>query len=188
MAKGYRLIFWGIIFISFHITLGSFQMLPNFIGWAMITSGINKMGEICKSGSFKRASVFSGIAVIYSIINLMLELGGIYSDNKAWGIGAWIILIYLAELLTDYYLIKGSAKYLNQKGNTEMAGNLIRQFRYYLIFELILITLLCYSYTFYLKSVIMYCGVLGIILRVFFLFMISGLKKFYMEEGEAAQE
>lgn len=188
MVNGYRLIFWGIFFISFHFNLGSLQILPNFIGWAMVAGGITKLGETHKSGSFKKASVLSAIAVFYSVVSLMIETAGRYTmDSSSYAV-IWVLFIGVLELLTEYYLIGGSAECFYDRNDADMAGNLLGRFRSYLILDITNLILVCISYTLYLKTLVTFCAILGMILRIWFLIMINGLKKYYMGDDMKSEE
>lgn len=44
-ALGYNKLFWGMIFIIFNINLGAINILPNFIGYILIYSGLDVLQE-----------------------------------------------------------------------------------------------------------------------------------------------
>jgi len=42
-TSGYNKLFWGMIFVAFDINLGPLSVLPNFIGYMFIYSGLNTL-------------------------------------------------------------------------------------------------------------------------------------------------
>ncbi|QHQ60179.1 hypothetical protein Ana3638_04785 [Anaerocolumna sedimenticola] len=182
MSRGYKTIFWGIVFISFHINLGSFQILPNFIGWAMVVSGINQLRTIYNSARFEKASVIALIAVFHSIISLLVTFRYPYADNSSPFMMFWIILISILEILIEYFIIHGSAEYLYDGDDMETADNLVKLFQWYLIIYFLNTILVCISFTLYNNSLTASAAVIGMVLRVWFLALISRLKKHQQEE------
>lgn len=181
MFSGYRLIFWGIFFISFHINLGNLQLLPNFIGWAMIAGGVGRLRNRQPSESFHKASILAFIAVIYSIITFLTEFAGSQALDFNPYLLFTMMFISIVELLTEYFIIKGSAEYLYNCGNIEFADDLAGRFRNYLIIDILLLIAVLISFTLYSPAITIF-AIFGLLLRIWFLMIIHGLKKFYMDE------
>lgn len=181
MFSGYRLIFWGIFFISFHINLGNLQLLPNFIGWAMIAGGVGRLRNRQPSESFHKASILAFIAVIYSVITFLTEFAGSQALDFNPYLLFTMMFISIVELLTAYFIIKGSAEYLYNCGNIEFADDLAGRFRNYLIIDILLLIAVLISFTLYSPAITIF-AIFGLLLRIWFLMIIHGLKKFYMDE------
>ena len=181
MFSGYRLIFWGIFFISFHINLGNLQILPNFIGWALIAGGVGRLRNRQPSESFHKASILAFIAVIYSIITFLTEFAGSQALDFNPYLLFTVMFISIVELLTEYFIIKGSAEYLYNCGNIEFADELAGRFRNYLIIDVLILIAVLISFTLYSPTITIF-AIFGLLLRIWFLMIIHGLKKFYMDE------
>lgn len=181
MFSGYRLIFWGIFFISFHINLGNLQILPNFIGWAMIAGGVGRLRNVQPSASFHKASILAFIAVIYSIIVLLTQFAGSQALDFNPYLLFTMMFISIVELLTEYFIIKGSAEYLYNCGNIVFADDLAGRFRNYLIIDILILIAVLISFTLYSPTITIF-AILGLLLRIWFLMIIHGLKKFYTDE------
>ncbi len=181
MFSGYRLIFWGIFFISFHINLGNLQLLPNFIGWAMIAGGVGRLRNRQPSESFHKASILAFIAVIYSVITFLTDFAGSQALNFNPNLLFMMMFISIVELLAEYFIIKGSAEYLYNSGNIEFADDLAGRFRNYLIIDILLLIAVLISFTLYSPAITIF-AIFGLLLRIWFLIIIHGLKKFYMDE------
>ncbi len=182
MFDGYRAIFWGLFFISFHFNLGDFQILPNFIGWAMILSGIGKLQNTYPSDKFSKAARLALIAVIYSVISLVFTFSDQFQDNFSPFMVILLLFIDTVELLMEYYLLSGSAEHLCDNNNPDMAEGLIMQLRVYLIVYFANIIFLCVSLTLFLNSWAVAVAVIGMILRICYMAMISKLKHLNQEE------
>lgn len=182
MYRGYQLIFWGLFFISFHINLGVFQILPNFIGWAMVVSGINKLGTVYKTNKFTSTAYLALFAVFYFVIDLILKLTnpttGSYSPLMIFS----IISISLVELLVEYYILNGSAEYLYVTNNVDIAENLIKQLRVYMIVYFVNTILMCFSLTFNPNYISLIFIIIYLGLRICFMAIISRLKSYYRED------
>ncbi|WMJ85546.1 hypothetical protein [Anaerocolumna sp. MB42-C2] len=182
MSQGYKTIFWGIIFISFHINLGSFQILPGFIGWAMVASGISQLRTVYNSGRFKKASVIALIAVLHSIIGLLITFRYPYADNSSPFMMSWMILISILEIVIEYLIIHGSVEYLYHGDDIETADNIVKLFRVYLIIYFVNTILICIAFTLYNNSLTVFAALIGIVLRVWFLALTSRLKNYQRDE------
>ena len=183
MSQGYKTIFWGIVFISFHINLGSFQILPGFIGWAMIVSGISQLKTVYNSDRFKKASIIGLIAVFHSIISLLITFRYSYVDNSSLFMMLWMILISILEITVEFFIIQGSAEYLYHGDDIETADNIVKLFRVYLIIFFLNTILVCIAFTLYNNSLTVFAALIGIALRVWFLALTSRLKNYQRDEA-----
>lgn len=102
-ALGYNKLFWGMIFIIFDINLGVINILPNFIGYILIYSGLNileKQHEIYKKG--KIPAVILTILTLKDIVHTNKNnlLSGEFQSSN---IG--IMLIGAVVIIINMYLI-----------------------------------------------------------------------------------
>ena len=87
MNSGYNKIFWGFIFLIFHINLGSIKLLPDFISYMVIYFGIKELIDQYKLESLKQsancASILIFIAFIIGVI--LVFVSGSRLDLKSLG-------------------------------------------------------------------------------------------------------
>ena len=182
MFNGYRIIFWGIFFTSFHINLGMIQILPTFIAWIIVANGIGKLIEIESSDSFLKAKSFALIAAGMSFVSGLISL---YSGNGVDDIILlliWPVVIGILELVAEYKILEGSVEYLYVKNDVKMAEEYINMTRNYTIAFIIFIVVQCIALSFLSAELIMIVAIAGLILRIFFMGMMTQLKNLY-EEG-----
>ena len=79
MERGYEKIFWGILISLFDINLGPVNILPDFIGYFIIGSGIYKLYEGFENKDFKTADSLANFLVVYSLFMSVLNYG--FSNN-----------------------------------------------------------------------------------------------------------
>ena len=100
-------IFWGYFLIFFHLRINGFDLLPDFLGWALIAAGLNGLAD--KSEHFKQAkpwaaglAVYTGIitagqlfgmnfiGLVFIVINIIVFCVNLYiSYSVACGVGDW---------------------------------------------------------------------------------------------------
>ena len=73
MTTGYNKIFWGFIFLTFHINLGSIKLLPDFISYIIIYFGIKELLEEYNLGSLKKASNCDSVLIFMAFIRLVIN-------------------------------------------------------------------------------------------------------------------
>lgn len=140
MSNGYKKIFWGFIFITFHITLGSFKMLPNFIAYMIIYYGIRKVAEDYEWKLFELSARFCGILSIMSFFSLVIEV------SPSWGVGKnvffnliWMNIINALEIIMIYMLLCGSSEISKEKNDTLQNSYNKRVYKYLVLESTVLI-------------------------------------------------
>lgn len=75
MEQGYKKIFWGLLISLFDINLGPVNILPDFIGYFIIGSGVHKVYEEFESKELKTANSLANFLMCYSLIMSVLNYG-----------------------------------------------------------------------------------------------------------------
>lgn len=75
MEYGYKKIFWGFLITLFDFNLGPVNILPDFIGYFIIGSGIYKLYEEFESKNFKIANSLANFLMCYSLFMSVLDYG-----------------------------------------------------------------------------------------------------------------
>ncbi|MBR0599155.1 hypothetical protein [Sinanaerobacter chloroacetimidivorans] len=176
MFEGYRIIFWGIFITTFHINIGPLQILPNFLGYFLIFMGIKSLMEEFTSEDLIKAKTTALLLGIYSLIAGVLDL--VLSDSR----GAFLPVVLLPvvaamlELFLFYYLFRGSAVFLKESGQGELADSCVAKTRGYLLLFILLTNLEIVGLTFQLQSLLTVFAIAMICLRIWLMATISGLK------------
>lgn len=101
-------IFWGFFFIVFHfnLTLGTsvISLLPDFIGYFLILSGIYELENL--ASSFGKVKSWVLLLALLKIVTFLLDLAGLSSLNQPIAVIIGIVLLVIS-LYVQYYIIYG---------------------------------------------------------------------------------
>lgn len=122
MITGYKKVFWGMIFTTFHFNLGPIEILPNFIAILIICSGINGILAQYNNESIKKALKLFDIKVIMSFITFALPFIGIENTFKNIMLNIiWFNIGSILEILSMAKLLEGTSEILSENYNTYLA-------------------------------------------------------------------
>lgn len=118
MSTGYNKIFWGFIFLTFHISLGSIKFLPDFVSYIIIYYGIKELVKEYKLNSLKEASKGCSILIFMSFIKLLITfLISQEGINNIYFNIIWMNIFNIAEIIMIYKLLVGNSEILKIKNN-----------------------------------------------------------------------
>lgn len=140
----YNKLFWGMMFIVFNINLGPINIMPNFIGYMLILSGLNILAN--QQSQFEKGKTPAFILILLSIMDIVNIEGadilnvGLSINNLA---AIFITAIGVVENLICIYLIyilcKGIYLLSEERGIVELKESARVRFNYYLITAVILL-------------------------------------------------
>ncbi|EKO1912249.1 hypothetical protein PZQ55_001290 [Clostridium botulinum] len=176
MGNGYKKILWGIFIATFNINLGIIKILPPFIGFIIILSGISSLYKETQIDSFNKAKIFAIIMNVIATIGEFTRFFSIELTNSFVFNGVYIVFSNTIELLMFYKLFDGSIEYLNDNNKSELACESIKKLRFYIITSVINIILLNFTLISNIKILNIIVLVMLIILRTYLMMSISSLK------------
>lgn len=103
----YTRVFWGIIFIYFNINIGTFDILPNFIGYYLIATGLGGLSQ--KNQAYGIGKIPAYVMIFASLLSLLYPQS-IYSHeispSNLWmfGISGFFAL---SNIVIIYAVCKG---------------------------------------------------------------------------------
>lgn len=172
MSSGYKKIFSGLFFSTFHINLGPIEMLPAFIGWLLVAQGIGMLYEESTIISFWKAKNYTLIMVVFSLIGFIVKLTG-----DQYGLSTYVsYIIPVMELLFIYFLMEGIINYLQAAGEEAAASGYEAKFRVYLIFYIIDTIVVFITITTLNNGLFTIGAIAGILLVIWLMIMIRGLE------------
>lgn len=181
MYSGYRTIFWGYFFATFHINLGMLQILPAFVGWIMISAGIAKIANEMKTVRISRATTYASLLVVLSIVSGAFHLiNPNMTNNYTYNLVA-TILFAVIELMTEITVMEESIDYLYRNDQKDKAESLNRSLRKYSDSLIVNTILMCIALTLLASTFLFLLGIIGVLLRIWYMRMISNLKNLYPE-------
>lgn len=185
--SGYNKLFWGIIFIIFNINIGPINIMPNFIGYLFILSGINIL--IHQNEYYERAKVPAVILAITTIRDLIN-----FSDNnilspKLQGINLWLSLLGAVETLLHLYIIyvicKGIYQLAEERGFDFLRDSASGRYYSYIFISTIILFYTPFSLNMQQEGNIFL--IIFAILNIISMLSIAGLfrkSRLYLGEGE----
>lgn len=179
MDKGYSRIFWGLVIATFNIKLGVIKILPAFVGFLIIYSGVKLLYEEIPSESFKAAKTISLNAAIIYFISEAIALIAPQLEYSIYS-SLLIIIASIIELLTVKKIIQGSVEYLNEIDKDILANLFIKKEKKYTLLYSISIAVLAYVLIFNIQILNASVAIALIFLRVYVMSMINNLKKFHL--------
>ncbi len=184
MDQGYRKIFWGLIFVTFHLEIGLLQILPPFIGWIILVLGLGEIRDSLRRSSistesFKQAGLFGKILVGLTLIGTLGTLSSGEAFLEAPQLLYYPVIVLLLEIVTAYYILEGTHQVFMELGFEEKGEETKRGLRTYLILSLSSAVIIPFALFFHhdLSSVI---GILlGVLAMIYLLVSINRIKKFW---------
>lgn len=135
---GYNRLFWGMIFIIFNINIGFINILPNFVGYLLIYSGLKILStqhEIFNKG--KPLAVILTLLILKDILNFQNN----NFLNGEFQINIWLLLISSVTMIINIYLMyiicKGIYLLSQERGIDELSKVTKTRWKFYLVFSVI---------------------------------------------------
>ena len=187
MDQGYRKIFWGFIFVTFHLELGLLQLLPPFVGWMILVSGVGEItdrlrGSSISAKSFKQAALYGKILAGLTLIGTIgtLASGGTFLDAPQ--LLYYPVIVVLLEIVTAYFILEGTYRVFVELAFEEKGEEMKRTLRTYLVMALSSAVIITFALFFHhdVSSVI---GILlGVVAIIYLLVSINHIKKFWEKD------
>ena len=76
LFSGYRQLFWGVLLMVFHVSLGPVRLLPDFVCFLMICSGIGRLRSAADCRALRRARSVSALLALVSALELGVTFVG----------------------------------------------------------------------------------------------------------------
>lgn len=181
MYNEYNKIFWGIFICSFNIKLGPVKILPAFIGYIIILSGISSLYKITHIKSFNKSKTFAIIIIIITSLGEFMGFSSIESNNLFLFNEIFIVFSSVMELLMFYNLFNASIEYFNNN-HYNLASETIKKLRFYIIVSVINIIFLNFTLVFDIRFLNIIVPITLIILRIYLMKLIYRFKNMFVKE------
>jgi len=187
MEQGYKKIFWALFFVTFHINLGPLQLLPPFVGWLILLSGLQDLTSALQNSSvstesFERARTFGQVLVGLTFMGTLVSLASTGEMMESPVLTFYPVVVIALEIITFFHILEGAHNIFATLGLEELAGETEGKLQAYLLMIIPSTVLLTFS-LFFNHSAGMVIGVLlGIIAVIYLLVFFHRIKKFWMED------
>ena len=184
MGEAYRKIFWGILILTFHINLGPFQILPNFVGYFLMASASAMLFDRYGFILFQKAK---HIAVALGVLSLVESLfffmgGSVFAPFSSFG----PLLFGVLELLFFYHVLGGHALSLEMNGDKEEREQKLRLQRRVTVLLVVQAGLYFVFSVLYLTSFMAFVLLFSILVRLYLMSIFAQLRR--EEDGRSLEE
>jgi len=180
MRDGYKKIFWGMFFATFHINLGPIEVLPNFVGLLIICSGIKEILKDYKYDSFEGALKYISLQVLISFITFIFPFIGLASlfENIVLSI-IWFNIGSILEILGIVKLLEGSSEILAERlsFNDEAIEYRKKAEKYIFIYSIVVV-LANINFIFMSNIIVAVIAIVAIIIKIWIMFSLKKLSKY----------
>lgn len=188
MRQAYGKIFWGLLITIFDINIGRVNLLPNFIGYFIIGSGILKIREGFEHEAFKKACGIAYFLTAYSLILSALNVIGAnapignhmeYKSVLSIGLGLFSASL---DLIMGFSAFSGTIALYLHKERPEEADLTEKSKRKYTVLSVAALILMLLAIN--ISGELYYAFVLfyGICVRIYFAYIISRIKNSFNED------
>lgn len=182
MYKGINTVFWGFVFLTFHVNFGSMQFLPQFIAWGFITFGILRIYDFYDNKKLLYAGALASATTLLCIFNLFSSLYW-KANQSSYFMTALVIALGLLELYIIFFLFDGLIEYLLLTNQEERAGYFTYQIRYLILINIISIITENIVITFQINSLAAITIIAAFAARFWLLSLLNYLKGILKETG-----
>lgn len=186
--KGYNKIFWGLIFVVFNINLGPINILPDFLGYFLISIGLSAIQNEYDHDSFKLAAIIANILGAYTLITSILAFvsGGSYEifNNSIVNIG-FTLLVSAANLVMEFNILSGTAsifKDMEKLEEAEETYKIQRNYTYLCIIALFFISIIFNISNISNSIIALIMVIYYLIVRIYYISVIRRIIKFFDNE------
>lgn len=127
---GFLNVFWGLIFL-FDFRLGGFDILPDFIGYMFMYSGLNRLTNL--NEKFKTAKVISFLLILLSIPDIYQVSRTHISGSLATIAIILGIITAVLQIVLIYNICHGIMEMANERGNFQLSSKSANIWILYLI-------------------------------------------------------
>lgn len=187
MERGYKKIFWALFFLTFHINLGPLQILPPFVGWLILLSGLQDLTSALQNSSastesFERGRTFGRILLGLTLMGALLSLASAGEIMESPVLTFYPVVVMTLKILTFFHILEGTHNIFATLGFEELAKETEGKLQGYLLMVIPSTLLIIYS-LFFNHSLSMVIGaLLGVVAVIYLLVFLHRIKKFWMED------
>lgn len=181
MSSGYNKIFWGFIFLIFHINLGSIKLLPDFISYMVIYFGIKELLDEYKLESLKQSANCASILIFMAFIRLVINfsIGSEMINNIYFNI-IWMNVFNIVEIIMIYKLLVSNNEILKIK-NDNLYENYNNKISMYIIIASIITVVNTINMIFYSEVIGGCIVVLALALRLLIIILVRKMHNLLKE-------
>lgn len=87
--RGFHRIILGFLFILINFKINGFDLIPDFVGYILILSGLSALAE--HHGAFSKARIFAGVLLICSFVGMVESMANPNNTAGSVSMPVWLI-------------------------------------------------------------------------------------------------
>lgn len=144
--SGYNRLFWGMVFILFHINIGYITILPNFIAYLFIYSGLNILSS--QHEAYKKLKLIVIILILLSLKDIFYNSSTNFLSTQFYALSLSSLIDLISGILNIYliYTILNTIHELCEaRALYKTIDNVVDSFNFYFITSLIILFFIPFS-------------------------------------------
>src|SRR5690554_3222698 len=125
MTVGYKRIFWGIFIATFNITIGIITILPAFVGWIVVLTGLSELKENSPGEDFSGPRISAMILVVASLGGEVLSLLGSSNVESFLPLLFYPLFVIAIEFVVFHKILEVSVHNFNAMDQQETVDRYI---------------------------------------------------------------
>lgn len=181
MRDGYRKIFWGLFFATFNIKIGIITILPGFVAWIIVATGLSELDKETKDEDFSRPYTLCAALVIVAILGDLISFLGISVFEIPILLSYYPLLALAIELALFHNLLNTSIQNFQALGWVDLVEKYLAKNRVYIILMWMAMAGIILELIIVNELALFLVVGLGLIARLYLLYVISSIRKDYYE-------
>ncbi len=188
MRDGYNKIFCSVIIATFSINLGAFQILPAFIGWMVVSSGLSMLEEDSESIEYDRPKLISYILIGATLVGSIITLFQSGQINPSIPLLFYPMIVMIVELSMFHRIFEAAVRDFTALDKRDLAELYTGKDRAFIMLSGASIILVTVSIFLNLVTVAFFAGIFALIARIYLLTAIRSLGKEDWEDSDEMEE
>lgn len=190
MTKAYKHLFAGFLLAMLDINLGSFDILPDVVGYLLVFSGLGALHAETEIESFGVARIFSGVMAIIAVLELFTGTFRV-AQMSSYIAYAVMVLGTLSQLLLVVWIYQGMTMQMAVEDNIPLSQRFADENKRYAAIQGLSLIVTAFSLNMPRDSnggayLLVLLLVIGIIMHIRLLMNLSYAGK-HFETGEAPE-
>lgn len=182
MYNNFNKIIWGIIFVIININIGPIDILPNFIGYGLMISGLSKIYNETQNKEFLLTKILAVIFLIESLVSIFYHYNSIGNITINSMISNTVFQVL--QLLLVFYMYSGIIELLKKYDDMDLVliiRNARRNYAYITLLTMFLTTFAINMEQYSRDILLTVCVFVNLFMVVRWAFNVNKVKKFFME-------
>lgn len=145
MNSSYKTIHWGLLLLAFNFYIGNINIMPDFLGFILISKGLSQLIYESSEEYFRKAKRISNLMIGISLIQYILSMyiGGSTINFTTKGIIFFTVgnFIGLLSLVIIYNILKGIYIEAENRGAIEFMDKIKNAWNIKLFISLVMLLL-----------------------------------------------